>query len=127
MTGLKNYCLQYTIFFPFLDMSASQLKYLDQTTRRKRMDLSMDGNPLSPNESLFPKKRPGRSIFIGHKMSLHLISEDMIEEDADSENEEEAETVISFGVSMLQRNDASRDYENKFRRNCVCGERWVKR
>ena len=54
----------------------------------------MDGNPLSPNESLLPKKKPGRSIFIGHKMSLHLITEDMIEE-TDSEQEEEEEEKIA--------------------------------
>ena len=65
-------------FFRF-SLDSHKVNHQQKTTKKRRMELNPDGNPLSPNEALFPKKRPGRSIFIGHKMSLHLITEDMIE------------------------------------------------
>jgi len=55
-----------------------------------KMDL---GTPLSPNETLQPRKKPGRSIFIGHKMSLHLITEDFGSEEESSSEEEEIKVV----------------------------------
>ena len=108
---MGSFLLHYFLIFHKHDCALFSLKYTIQILRfsprpsppkkfcrfdfeSKGIVMMMDGNPLSPNESLLPKKKPGRSIFIGHKMSLHLITEDMIEE-TDSEQEEEEEEKIA--------------------------------